>query len=81
MMVCAEANPKIIAYQLRVSRASRRVVFVAQTLAGLSQEEKVQIVNRASCVSGLQKDSICVEESADLVKAPSGKIKLVVEER
>ncbi len=80
LMVCAEANEKIVAYQLRVNRVLQRVVFVAQVLAPLSDEEKMVIVRKASHISGMPERTIEVRESADLEKAPSGKIKLVIEE-
>ena len=80
-MVCGEANEKIVAYQLRVNRGLQRVVFVAQVLAPLSDDEKISIVRKASHISGMPERSIVVVESSELEKAPSGKIKLVIEEK
>ena len=79
-MTCAEGFNQIVAYQIRVNRTNGSVVFVAQTIAPLSEDEKAEIVKRASHMSGLPPLSIAVEESSRLVKAPSGKIRLVVEE-
>lgn len=79
-MTCAEGFDKIVAYQIRVNRAKGRVVFVAQTLASLTGEEKTEIIKRAAHMSGLAVSVISVDESKALVKAPSGKIRLVVEE-
>ena len=79
-MTCAEGFDQIIAYQIRVNRKKGSVVFVAQTIASLSDDEKAEIRKRASHMSGLSPLSIMVEESQELLKAPSGKIRLVVEE-
>ena len=78
LMVCAEANPKIIAYQLNVEQASKSIVFVAQTISPLTSDERGLIIERAAHISGLPKSTISIEESNDLEKAPSGKIKLVI---
>lgn len=80
LMVCAEENPKIVAYQLRVEKDRRQVVFVAQTLAPLTDAEKVQICAHAADVSHVPMNTFKVEEAAELIKAPSGKIRLVIEE-
>ena len=79
-MTCAEGFDQIIAYQIRVNRSKSSVVFVAQTIAPLSDDEKAEIRKRASHMSGLSPLSIVVEEAQELLKAPSGKIRLVVEE-
>lgn len=79
-MTCAEGFDKVVAYQIRVNRRLGRVTFVAQTIAPLSEEEKKEIVKRSAHMSGLTLDSIHVEETAELVKAPSGKIRLVITE-
>ena len=79
-MTCAEGFDKIVAYQIRVNRRLEKVTFVAQTLAHLSDEEKKEIVKRSAHMSGLSPNSIHVEEAAELVKAPSGKIRLVITE-
>lgn len=80
LMVCAEENPKIIAHQLKIMRAARKIIFVAQTSSALTAEEKRRIKNHAADVASINPDCIEVEESTDLVKAPSGKIRLVIEE-
>lgn len=79
-MTCAEGFDKIVAYQIRVNRARGNVTFVAQATASLTAEEKAEIVKRAAHMSGLAPESVAVEESQTLVKAPSGKIRLVIEE-
>lgn len=79
-MTCAEGFEQIVAYQIRVNKSTGKVVFVAQTIAQLSPEEKAEIVKRAAHMSGLAEESISVEEAKELVKAPSGKIRLVIEE-
>ena len=78
-MTCAEGFDQIIAYQIRVNKSTGKVVFVAQTIAQLSPEENVEIVKRAAHMSGLPEGAISVEEAKELVKAPSGKIRLVIE--
>lgn len=80
LMVCAEENPKIIAHQLKIIRAARKIIFVAQTSSALTAEEKRRIKIHAADVASINADCIAVEESTDLVKAPSGKIRLVIEE-
>ena len=80
LMVCAEENPKIVAYQLRVNKKTKKVVFVAQTTAPLSEGEKIQISRHAADVAKVSESIISVEEAKELVKAPSGKIRLVIEE-
>jgi len=79
-MTCAEGFDKIIAYQIRVNRMSGQVAFVAQTLSPLDEDERNEIIKRAAHMSGLAQASITVQEAKELVKAPSGKIRLVVEE-
>lgn len=61
-----------------MSKERRKVVFVAQTIHPLTDNEKREIVSLASDVSNVPKEMICVLESGQLAKAPSGKIKLVV---
>lgn len=80
LMVCAEENPKIVAYQLRVHKKTKEVVFVAQTTAPLSASEKIQISRHAADVAKVPESVISVEEAKELIKAPSGKIRLVIEE-
>ena len=79
-MLCAEGNDKIVAYQLRINRRERRVVFVVQSREPLTDVEKSAMRKQASDMSGLAIDAISIEEAQELVKAPSGKIRLVVEE-
>ena len=79
-MTCAEGFDKIIAYQIRVNRNSGLVVFVAQTLSPLDENERKEIIKRAAHMSGLAPASISVQEAKELIKAPSGKIQLVLEE-
>jgi phenylacetate-CoA ligase len=80
LMVCAEENAKIIAYQLKVNRKIGRVTFLAQTLVPLSSSEILQIQNHAANVASISPEYINVEEVPELIKAPSGKIRLVIEE-
>lgn len=80
LMVCAEENPKIVAYQLRVNKKNKKVVFVAQTTAPLFDGERIQISRHAADVAKVPASIISVEEAKELVKAPSGKIRLVIEE-
>ena len=79
-MLCAEGYDKVIAYQLRVNRQNKRVKFVVQTNAPLIEEEKMGMRRQTADMSGLPVDAISVEESNDLEKAPSGKIRLVIDE-
>jgi len=80
LMVCAEENPRIAAYQLRVNKSIGVVTFVAQTISPLTEAEKEKIRNHAADVASIDASKIIVEEAVELVKAPSGKIRLVVEE-
>ena len=80
LMVCAEENPKIVAYQLRVNKSIGVVTFVAQTILPLTEAEKGKIRNHAADVASIDASKIIVEEAVELVKAPSGKIRLVLEE-
>lgn len=80
LMVCAEENPKIVAYQLRINKQRKHMVFVAQTTSMLTEEERRQIVLHAADVAKIPSSVIAVEEAKELVKAPSGKIRLVIEE-
>lgn len=80
LMVCAEENPKIVAYQLKVNKSRGEVKFVAQTISPLAEAEKEKIRRHAADVASIDATKIRVEEAAELVKAPSGKIRLVLEE-
>ena len=79
-MTCAEGFSQIVAYQIKVKKSVGKVVFVAQTIAPLSNEEKLEIVKRAAHMSGLAETSISVVEANELQKASSGKVRLVIEE-
>lgn len=79
LMVCAEENKKVIAHQLLVDKAHQRVTFAAQTLIPLSEDEKRQIVRHAADIAKIPESVILVKEVEELIKAPSGKIRLVVE--
>ena len=80
LMVCAEENPKIVAYQLRVNKLLCKVKFVAQVLSPLSEDDKRKIQIHAADVASIGPEMIEVEDVDELVKAPSGKIRLVIEE-
>lgn len=80
LMVCAEENPKIIAYQLKVNKKKGIVTFLAQTLSPLTDGEKVRVQKHAADIASIDYRLIKVEEVSELVKAPSGKIRLVLEE-
>ena len=80
LMVCAEENPKIIAYQLKVNRKTHVVTFVAQTVMPLMEDEKDMIRSHAADIASIDVACLKVEEARELVKAPSGKIRLVIEE-
>ena len=79
-MLCAEGFDKVIAYQVRINRRERRVVFAVQTREPLEEAEKAAMRKQTAEMSGLPIDAISVEETDALVKAPSGKIRLVVDE-
>ena len=79
-MLCAECCNKVVAYQIRVNRHKKTVTFVVQTVAPLTEMEKKVLTIQSSKMSGLPKSAIRIEESERLVKAPSGKIRLVIEE-
>jgi phenylacetate-coenzyme A ligase PaaK-like adenylate-forming protein len=80
LMVCAEENSKIIAYQLKVNKKIGDVIFLAQTLLPLSSNEILKIQKHAADVASIAPECIKVEEVTELIKAPSGKIRLVIEE-
>lgn len=79
-MVCAEANKKIVAYQLKINKKLKKVKFVAQVTEALLEEEKKQISRHAAVVAKISEEMIQVETTQELIKAPSGKIRLVIEE-
>jgi phenylacetate-CoA ligase len=80
IMVCAEENSKIIAYQLKVNKKIGTITFLAQVLMPLSSSEILQIQKHAADVASISPECITVEEVTELIKAPSGKIRLVIEE-
>jgi len=80
LMVCAEENPKIIAHQLVVNRAKRTVTFVAQTTEHLTDDEKEQVKRHAADIAHVSPEVFAVKETTELVKAKSGKIRLVIED-
>lgn len=80
LMVCAEENPKIIAYQLRVNKVTHKISFVVQTLVALTENEIDKIKKHAADVASISQDWITVNESSEFLKSPSGKIRLVIEE-
>ena len=53
---------------------------MAQTISSLTDAEKEKIRKHASEVASIDAAKIIVEEAVELVKAPSGKIRLVLEE-
>lgn len=79
-MLCAEGCNKVVAYQVRVNRSEQRVTFVVQTNVPLTEYEKNSMRKQTAEMSGLHPESIRVEESNELEKAPSGKIRLVIDE-
>lgn len=78
LMVCAEENPKIIAHQLKVDKNKGNVTFSAQTLSPLTDGEKLHIQKHAADIASIDYRLINVEEVKELIKAPSGKIRLVI---
>lgn len=79
-MVCAEEIKKVLAYQL--VKYANSFDFCVQVSEPLTQEERGQILERAySIIPELRNVEIKIVEKAALVKAPSGKIRLLVEEK
>lgn len=79
-MACAESYDKITAYQIRIDRKTKRIVFAVMVRERLTPTEKDEIINLSSKLSGVSVAAISLEEVESLVKAPSGKIRLVVDE-
>ena len=78
-MVLAEEVSKILAYQL-VKKAESLELHL-QVSSPLSEEELRRVMEKAySLVNGLEKMEFKVMEKASLIKAPSGKIRLLIEE-
>ena len=78
-MVCAEELPKILAYQL-VKRGAA-LEFRVQTTSPLTEAEKTVVREKAySIIPELRAVGFTIDDKTPLVKAPSGKIRLLVEE-
>ena len=78
-MVCAEELPKVLAYQLVKSKGA--LEFRVQVTSPLSEDEKRIIREKAySIIPELRTVGFAIEDAKDLIKAPSGKIRLLVEE-
>lgn len=79
-MVCAEEIKKVLAYQL--IKKSNRFEFCVQVSSSLTDAEKNLILDRAySIIPELKNVQIDIVEKTELIKAPSGKIRLYVEEK
>lgn len=77
-MVCAEELPKVLAYQL--VKCGNALEFRVQVTSPLSEDEKRIIREKAySIIPELRMVGFAIEDSKDLIKAPSGKIRLLVE--
>lgn len=77
-MVCAEELPKILAYQL--IKHGNSLEFRVQVVNPLTEEEKSVVREKAySIIPELRTMGFSIEDSKDLIKAPSGKIRLLVE--
>ena len=78
-MVCAEEIGKILAYQL--VRKGDKLEFRIQVTEALTDEERTIVREKAySIVPELKAVGFEIVEVAELIKAPSGKIRLLVEE-
>lgn len=78
-MVCAEELPKVLAYQL--VKCGGALEFRVQVTSPLSEDEKRIVREKAySIVPELRMVGFAIEDAKDLIKAPSGKIRLLVEE-
>lgn len=78
-MVCAEEISKVLAYQI-VQRGDR-LTFCAQTSSRLTEREREIIRDKAySIIPQLRAMGFGIEEKDELIKAPSGKIRLLVKE-
>ena len=78
-MVCVEECAKALAYQL--IRKGDKFVFCVQTSSPLTAEERAHFFDCAYAVAPeiRQLDMVLVEKD-ELIKAPSGKIRLLIEE-
>jgi len=78
-MVCAEEIKKVLAYQLM--RKNDAFQFCVQVSAPLTADERQIILEKAySVLPELRTVKIEIVEKRELIKAPSGKIRLLVEE-
>lgn len=78
-MVCAEELPKVLAYQL--IKCGCALEFRVQVTSPLGEDEKMIIREKAySIIPELRTIGFSIEDAKDLIKAPSGKIRLLVEE-
>ncbi len=78
-MVCAEELAKILAYQL--VKRGEALEFRVQVTEPLTEGEKGILREKAySIIPELREVGFEIEDGKDLVKAPSGKIRLLVEE-
>ena len=79
-MVCAEELKKILAYQI-VKRGDN-LEFRIQVTAPLTEDEEMIVREKAySIIPDLRLIGFSIIEVKELIKAPSGKIRLLVEER
>lgn len=77
-MVLAEENAKILAYQ--VVRRKARLEVRVQTVAPLTVVEREHLFDKAySIIAELRMMDFDIVEESELVKAPSGKIRLLVD--
>lgn len=79
LMVCVEDCPKALAYQL--IRRGDKFEFCLQTSVPLTVEEKAHFFDCAYAITPeLRVLDMTLVEKEELIKAPSGKIRLLVEE-
>lgn len=77
-MVLAESFAKILAYQL-VKKGSTYILSL-KVSSSLTEDEKAYLYEKAySIVPELRNVDLSLEETGDLIKAPSGKIRLFVD--
>ena len=77
-MVCAEEIKKILAYQL--VKKENGLEFHIQVQESLTDKERETIREKAfSIIPELRKQGFIIVENNELIKAPSGKIRLLVD--
>ena len=77
-MVCAEEIKKILAYQL--VKKDTGLEFHIQVSESLTNEERIIIKEKAySIITELRQVGFEIVENANLIKAPSGKIRLLID--